>query len=344
MRIFLRLLVVISLVIFLSELIVRTTLTHPVSSVSDAELGWTYKPYSTIYHTSEGRAINKMNSMGFNDADPKIQDHVIQILVLGDSVTQALQVPRTENFTTLAEVMAPCLDVFNAGRAGLSPLHYPIVLSRVTKSIKPDLNIIVISSGDLSDMKNSNYEIIRDDTNEIIIGLRLKEKPLSKLRVKLDPILSRSALATYLMQRIKALIGSNKAQARNHSVAAFVSNKDEKHIHEILVYLLASMNSKVPTAILYIPKFEYGANRKAFTHIDSNEFERLLKNAARGVGVPFLTTDTYMISSYSLHGQPGVGFHNKNILGGHLNKLGHQATAQALLDLVTSTGIQCPTN
>ncbi len=344
MRIFFRLLATIAVLTTLSELFVRAALTLPAQSISDDELGWVYKPYSTVFFTREGRATNKMNSMGFNDDDPDVGGEKFHVLVLGDSVTEALQVPKSENFTSITEVMAPCLDLYNAGRSGLSPVHYPTVFSRVMRPVAPLLTVVVISSEDMFSIRDGNYEIIRDDTNKRIIGLRLNEKPLNKLRVKLDPILSRSALATYLMQRAKALLLNKHIEnSTKDKIEVVTPDADEQRIHEILVYLFRDLNSKNPIAILYIPKMEYGANRVATVGKQSVEFEQLIKNAAKLAGVTVSSAEAYMKASYREHGQPGVGFANKNILGGHLNRLGHQATALALLELVANVGLQCPT-
>lgn len=339
MRVISRLLVILIILVFLSELFVRKALILPTSSVSDRELGWVYKPYATVFHTSEGRAINKMNSIGFNDSDINVgKTHV---LVLGDSFTEALQVPRAENFTSITEVMAPCLDVYNAGRSRLSPIHYPTVLSRVTKHITPKLAVIVVTASDMSDIKKSNYEIIRDEAGKHIIGLSLKEKSLTRLRIKLDPILSRSALATYLMGRAKALLLDKNINGMTKAKSEVATSDDNKLIHEILVYLFNNMNSKTPIAVLYHPNMEYGVNRVASVDKHSEEFEQIIKDAANIAGVPVSSTKAYMKASYYENGQPGTGFSNKNILFGHLNRLGHHATASALHELVTNFGLQC---
>lgn len=338
-----RLFAILIVLTLLSEIIVRTVLVLPASSIPDQELGWVYKPYSTILHTIEGRAINTMNSMGFNDENPNVNGEKTQILIFGDSIVEALQVPRSENFTSKAEEMASCFDFNNVGRSGLSPVHYPTVLSRMAKYITPKLGVVVITSGDISDMTEGNYEVIREKIDKRIIGLRLKSKPLNRLRVKFDLIFSRSALANYLMQRAKALTINKRVQgSRSGKTMIATSDSEKKGILEILIYLLDSMNSKIPTAVLYIPKIEYGVNRMAKEHKQSVEFVQLIKNAVKVVGVQFLSTKAYMKASYREYGQPGSGFQNNYILGGHLNKFGHQATALALLELAENVGLRCP--
>lgn len=115
MHIIFRLILILIFLVLFSEFFVRAVLTLPVQTLPDAELGWVYKPYSSILHTSEGRTVNKINMMGNNDTDHGFSEDKAHILALGDSVTDALQVPQYENFTSIAEDIAPCLDVYNAG-------------------------------------------------------------------------------------------------------------------------------------------------------------------------------------------------------------------------------------
>lgn len=333
---FFNLLIVVIALLLIGELFVRLLLTLPASDQSDHELGFMHKPNSVILHTREGYAVNKMNALGFNDRNLKLIDYDYQVLVLGDSITEALQVPQAYNFTSLVEKMFPCIDIYNAGRGGMSPVHYPIVLDRLFQFIEPDKVVIVISFGDIQDLNKKNFEIIRNRVNKNIISLKLKEQQLSKLRVMLDPLLSRSALATYLMRRLKA-VGSE--EGKKIQVVGKVRN--DQDIKEILTYIFTQINSRVPVAILYHPEMKYGVKRTAVSTPRSTQFEGLVQGVAKSIGIPFMSTRFSMKDSYLKYGQPGVGFSNKNILGGHLNMLGHQATAKVLFNLLSEAGLMC---
>ncbi len=124
------------------EALTRAVLSNPVATQPDPDFGWTYTPHAEIFHTKEGWAVNRLNSMGFNDQEPGSKLAQTQVIVVGDSVTEALQVGQADNFTTLVEHQLPCLDVFNAGRSGLSPVYYSMVLNSLTNSLGPDLVIL----------------------------------------------------------------------------------------------------------------------------------------------------------------------------------------------------------
>lgn len=158
-----------------AELSTRVVLVRPMAIQEDVDLGWIYQPCATVLHTSEGRALNRVNAQGFNAKDPVIQPGMIHILVLGDSLTEALQVPAELNFTSELERIVPCLDVYNAGRSGLSPAFYPSLLARLSHGAPPDFTILVIGPGDRGDLLNGKMLIQRGGVNGQIV--RLKSVP-----------------------------------------------------------------------------------------------------------------------------------------------------------------------
>lgn len=70
----------------------------PSRQVFDADLGWQYIPESKIIYSSEGYAVHFLNELGMNDASLASKTNQKKILMLGDSFTEALEVPRTVNF------------------------------------------------------------------------------------------------------------------------------------------------------------------------------------------------------------------------------------------------------
>ena len=128
----------------------------------------------------------------------------------------------------------------------------------------------------------------------------------------------------------------------NDKTNIVISHSEIEQIQKILVYLIAKIDAETPTAILYIPNMNFDVNRVATETKESDDFKRLLTDATDVAGIPILSTGPHMIASYLKHGQPGAGFPNKNILHGHLNRLGHQATAVAMLELIKQSGLQCP--
>jgi len=331
-----RLVFVFIALVLLGELLVRLTVTLPVQTRPDEKLGWLYQPHARILQTREGYAVNRMNAEGFNDDEIGMVKDKTRVLVLGDSITMALQVPRTENFTTLAEVGAPGLDFFNAGRSGFSPLYYPAVLAGLDQPYKPDIALLVLTSGDISEMARSHFSLIRDQQDGSIKDVRFNAPQVSRLRILLNPLLKNSALATHLLYRVKELQvrdnGANDETVKHENAATMQAA--EKDIPALLSFILRDMARQLPVAVLYIPAFDYGSGRVAVERDESVAVGRLLQELAGNAGIPYLSAGDILVNSYRLSGQPPVGFANNNILGGHLNKAGHRAVAKALLQLI----------
>ena len=326
------------LLFILGEIIVRAFITFPVSSVPDRELGWLRKPNSVFFYTKEGRAINTFNSMGFNDDEvSEVQSKNNILLVLGDSFTEALQVPKSKNFTSIVENQANCVDVFNGGRADLSPIQYHVVANRLSKVLSPNAIILTINYGDIDDINSNDAEIVRDPNNGNIQNIILKEKKLHWLRIKVDYISSKSALITFLGRRLKA-IDLNLDRTDSLDTTAIISDRKEREdyykIQDILEYELDVIESIAPLYVLYIPALEYQPNGKSFSTIKSEEFELMIAETTSKKKIPFLSVKKHMQEIYQKTKKPPVGFSNNNILTGHLNEIGHQTVASALLELL----------
>lgn len=120
------------------EVFVRAFISSPLSTQADEELGWVYRPNAIVFQTKEGWATPRMNSLGYNDDEIPVTGVARRVLVVGDSYTEALQVDRADNFCSLAEKHMPETLLFNAGRSGLSPVHYPVVARRLAGEVRPD--------------------------------------------------------------------------------------------------------------------------------------------------------------------------------------------------------------
>lgn len=327
---FVRFSLTITILMSCGEIFTRLFIATPANSVPDREIGWIYKPGMEILHTSEGWAVNKINSMGFNDYEISDRHSKNHILVMGDSYTEALQVPKEENFVSLAESEANCIDFINAGRSGLSPIHFDALSERFLSAVQVNQIIIVLNVTDLRDLKKTKSEIIRDGSG-LIVDISLREKELSEFRIALNTVLSNSALANYLKDRIKASIKTPASQLKNKPDTF---KGDEKFVREILEYVFRKLKAKAPLAVVYLPDLEYLPNSEIKQVSESAYFEYIVRDLSYQNGISFSTAVEYMTQSYKTHNRPPVGFANKNMLTGHLNRYGHSAMKKTLMEVV----------
>ena len=329
---FIRYAFVVSALLVTAELITRYLITSPADSMPDPEIGWVYKPHTHILFTDEGWAVNETNAMGFNDRELGIAQEKMAVLVLGDSFTEALQVPQNSNFTSLVEDACPRLDVINAGRSGLSPIQYSILSKRFFDAALIHQAVVVLNATDMKDIASNKAEIVRNASGEIA-GIKLKEKGLSRFRKVLDVIFSNSALANHLKNRIRAGLHENhNPETPDPSSAMDVA--EEVETQEILDFVFSKISENVPLSVIYIPELKYLPNGEVQNDPKSAAFEKIISDVAKAHEIPFLSAQKFMEASYKVYHRPPVGFPNSNIMAGHLNEIGHQSVKSALLKLM----------
>ena len=323
----------------LTELLLRLFVLSPTSTQPDDTLGWRYISNSTIRQSDEGLSSNTLNSLGQNDSELLVSDsHVKRILLLGDSFTESLQIERENNFAELTE-RESCTEIVNSGQSGMNIMHYPIVVDRM-HPYNMDQSVIVLSAGDINDIRHTPHSLTRHPENGEITNIQLIGKPLSFARRLFAPALEHSALLTLLMKRVKLLklsSGENNtndsavAQQQNHSI--FINEEDRNAIADIIRFVLKDIQTQMTVAILYLPTYDYLPAGVAVETERSIEARHFLSEIAKRMNIP-MATATGFEEFYRKTHRPPVGFANAHISGGHLNQHGHKLVAQSLLTLI----------
>lgn len=120
----------------------------------DSTFGLIGQPGQEFTFKSEGYSAGKFNSAGFNDREFAVakKPGVMRIALLGDSKTEAMQVPREYNYGRLleaklnasgkkAEVLNFGVSAFNTGQ------EYLLYLEKVAQ-YKPDVLVLMYNAGD----------------------------------------------------------------------------------------------------------------------------------------------------------------------------------------------------
>lgn len=151
----------------------------------------------------------------------------------------------------------------------------------------------------------------------------------------MEPVLTNSALATHLVARLRQIKFSLPLPLMKDAMAKTgkppVNHRDKE---EILKVIFSDMQRVAPLKILYVPRLEYDSGNLARETEASSQSYRVVENVARRAGVPLVTALPMLVEAYRSQGQPPVGFHNNNILSGHLNERGHVAVSAAVEDLL----------
>lgn len=331
---FLQISFIVIVLLIVGELITMMTITSPEASVPDEQLGWLLAPNTRVFNTKEGWASNTTNSLGFNDTEIQ-PEKTYHVLVLGDSFTEALQVPRQENFTSVIEQSITSSDIINTGRADLSPLQYPVMARRMLREFQPDQIVMILSASDIDDILFNQAEIIRGNNGDIT-AINLNEKKMHWLRKLASSVFSHSALATFLKERLKAFAHSRK----NANVVEIEDRtiQEKKQISSellnILKFVFSDVKNIAPLSILFIPELDYLPAGKSLEKRKSRDFSALVSKVAMDNNIPFVSASKSMADSYKINVRPPVGFPNKSMFEGHLNPFGHRVIASELISLL----------
>jgi lysophospholipase L1-like esterase len=136
----------------------------------DPDLGWALTPGASGWWKKEGNAFVRINADGERDVPHPLEKPpgTLRIAVLGDSCTEALQVPVEQTFWALlpAELRScPTLggrpvEVLNFGVSGYGTAQELLMLRRRVLRYQPDLVLLAFYTG--NDVRN-NYRPLEQD-------------------------------------------------------------------------------------------------------------------------------------------------------------------------------------
>jgi hypothetical protein len=334
------------------EILIRTFLMSPSNVSDDAMLGWRYPPSSTFLTltTDAGYRRVNVNAFGFNDDPIGPKDGRTRFIVLGDSYVEAFQVPRHRNFIHLIEHDMPRFQIINAGQSGLDPASELVVLDRLDEKLSPDGVILVLNSGDETDLLRDKIKVKHCPGSRAICDYQLPIQTAGAVKSWLKPAMARSALLTFLLRKYKEPVDETLAEFR-HIVpridsapyaAGGLEDLAPSDIENLLKLVFARIERRHPLIVVFLPALEFTVDRQT-NMTGSENFAAEIARAAHDVGTSFLDARDALSEAYAKYGQPPTGFDFNVVGAGHLNELGHHALAKALeTKLAKFRGLSAP--
>lgn len=159
--------------------------------IFDRDLGWKLKPGASGWQRDEGRAFVTVNRLGFRGPEVPIKKPpgTFRIAILGDSFTEAQQVPYEETFSAVIQRdLANCpainppgavsrkIEVLDLGCDGYGTAQELLAMRDQAARFSPDLVILAFFTG--NDVRN-NSPILEGDKcrpffvhrgNELVLG------------------------------------------------------------------------------------------------------------------------------------------------------------------------------
>lgn len=305
------------------------TYVHPV-------LGRIYKSGDNVRGT-EGYSRTTINSLGMREEEvQEKKTNEFRVLALGDSYTEAFQVPDDKMYTTLLEndlremnENHGTVNVLNAGRSGASPAFY-IHLSEFYKSkFNPEITIIQLNEGDFTkDIFNhqANFYVVHEGNQ---YKTQMKEdftsaNPLSQWVKQKFP------QASSLIETSVLMVSADKFQKIFLAPSTKKDDLDEvmaDSVDESLIaWVLQELKNRYPNLlVIYIPTIDYNDIGK-----DPSDIEDKLSHYADLINIPLFNMREDFIRSYLNTKQPPSGFNNTTPGKGHINKVGHFLVAERI--------------
>lgn len=307
--------------------IVAVAVWNPTGYATHPVLGRIYRP-GVYVHGIEGYSVSRINSIGLRGPEigPK-RPGVPRILVLGDSLTEGLQVPLSKTFAArvgdkLAEAGIDVTSV-DAGRSGASPADYITLAGWYRQVMKPDVTIVQLSDQDFDDdVENRERRVYIERAGD---GFSLRSNPEF---VSADSMLSRfPQLAPVRNVPLLSLAAQNIQKAR-----AVTDGVSEEYVanEPLIDWVVAELAKRYPhLVILYLPRTDY-----LECVADEVPTETALRAAAKRHGVVFVDARVPFNREFTQEHIAPLGFANTAPGSGHLNETGHEVVATELAPVV----------
>ena len=160
----------------------------------DPEIGYVHAAHNGFIYRYEEKGLvvaqHQTNAIGLIGPEVSLDrpSTVFRILILGDSFTEALQIPDEKNFCRQLERLlndkggAKHVEVLNAGVSGYSPIAEYQLFRKKLYRLKPDLVIVQLFANDVFE-DNKVAAMSRLDQN----GLPVEIKPYFSQRITREP-------------------------------------------------------------------------------------------------------------------------------------------------------------
>lgn len=280
----------------------------------------------TYVNGQEGFGVTKVYPLGVIGSPYKQQKDSYNILLLGDSYTEAVQVPDSVKYAAQLRALLEKrgkreIQTINMGRSSASPANYIHLSDFYNRFAKPDTVIVQMSEGDYRDMVNegSNFYVSQQGGTYTTV---FNSDYLSK-----NKIASRFSGLYSLLRMATVRIGFEKLeQHMSHTQAAANSRGDAEDIRAMTAWALSELHKRYSNLVLvFLPILDFEHPSAA-----PSELEQAVKAEAARQGIPLADMHEPFLKYYKEHRQPAYGFNNTTPGYGHMNEIGHKVLAQTL--------------
>lgn len=287
------------------------------------------KPYSILVHGTEGYSVSQIDSNGYTNSDYDLREQYI--LMMGASHSQGKEMAPEEKYSELvnAELTngAEELAVYNIS----CDAHFlPSLIMHFKSAIAAYLNAqcVTIEIGD-TDYAVEEFEGALLQPHDV--DLRSTEQIFQQL--------STPNKLKNLIKEVFPLISMIKSQKEAAHRAPQKTGEpdviDEYEYKTVVKKCLELIRSECEVPILFVYHPSTVILPDGSLSIERSETVGIFSNLCADAGIDFIDVGDRFLAHYNDCYELPYGFSNTTPGNGHLNQVGHQIMAEAILDYLT---------
>jgi len=176
------LLLLLSLVfcLFIAECVSRNFMEEPPPPIRiyDAKTGFRLRPNMEGTWKVENEAYFKFNSYGFRDHEWEVKKSKFRVAILGDSFTEALQVPLEATFHKIAEAELGNVEIMSFGISGQGTVEQLLTYRHYVRNFNPDLIVLAFFPG------NDPIENLRRTKKSVRFPVKIEQTKTGDLSLR----------------------------------------------------------------------------------------------------------------------------------------------------------------
>ena len=303
----------------------------------------------TVAWKSEGWGSTYFGPHGIIDLKKTdISNNKEKIFIWGDSFVEALQVDDKYKFHRILNQSFEKNNLnrfaINFGASGQSLPFYYFQIPEYEKILgNPHRHYIVISSNDIEPhIISSNKENPHISFDKDIKFIRGNRKPFSKIEMKVRLLIESLNLQflkifknnLQLNNKLRFYPGPVKQKEDESEYLTNYSNNELKLIMEELVAKISNQTQSPITFIFLSPTFEVVSGKVEMIK-NKNFYINIFEEACSNNNISFIDANDIIYYKFQKNQKLPIGFSNRYLLNGHLNKYGHSILAEIIYEDLT---------
>ena len=297
--------------------------THIASATGATDYTW--KPNQYKANATEGFVWIRMDDNGYNNLSSATDD--IDILLMGASHMEAVNVPRQKNTGALLNQVLPDMRTYNIG---ISAHRVPVCLDNLESAIRVyrPQKYIIIHTGSTS----FSEQDLKD-----VLAHALPDIPSYDhgLVYQLQKVPSIKVLYKQIQDKLEIDMRAQKAASANGEAEEEKNADSEKAA--LLAKVLRQKNDLcreygIQLILAFTPGVEISAD--SLRRTDDPDETTLLRETCESLGIVFVDTYDAFQTHYQDTYMPPYGFANTRLGSGHMNETGHAILANCLADTI----------